>query len=368
MWHIILNNLESIDDIDNYINTLSEIDLYNSYVWLEHEFSEIPCFESDSSEPTGNLLILKKIHERFYTLPPESWDLLYKTRVFSHAFLKTFKEIIDFEKLIQNQFLDSIDIIELNEKIDFSLLSKYQNIPERILILFHEKIDFNVVMWNQKLPEWILKQFYYKIDPIVLLSTQKLSEGFLKTLILKVNTDLKFENCIEESDEQLYFKTVLWPYIVTFQKISKDLIHFIYKHKVRSESLLIKKLFGSLIAKFQDLDYNLLCEYREILCWWSVSSHQRLSDQCLIDFCFLIDFNIYKSRGIIISNYVIQNLPKPFVDFSDTLDCSICLDCHNSGVSLVKCKHVFCNSCITRWLKLNKFCPLCRTETIYFDL
>ena len=41
--------------------------------------------------------------------------------------------------------------------------------------------------------------------------------------------------------------------------------------------------------------------------------------------------------------------------------CSICLDIPTSIIKLDNCSHTFCKGCITRWKKINKICPLCRT-------
>ena len=45
------------------------------------------------------------------------------------------------------------------------------------------------------------------------------------------------------------------------------------------------------------------------------------------------------------------------------MNCSICLeDFNNSEIFTTTCNHKFCIGCITRWVHINKSCPLCRTS------
>lgn len=44
--------------------------------------------------------------------------------------------------------------------------------------------------------------------------------------------------------------------------------------------------------------------------------------------------------------------------------CAVCLEDYTEGekvIRLIMCKHVFCENCITTWLKSNATCPLCRS-------
>jgi len=45
--------------------------------------------------------------------------------------------------------------------------------------------------------------------------------------------------------------------------------------------------------------------------------------------------------------------------------CSICLEDYKEGqeiITLPKCDHIFHKPCVTKWLDINKICPICRTE------
>lgn len=44
-----------------------------------------------------------------------------------------------------------------------------------------------------------------------------------------------------------------------------------------------------------------------------------------------------------------------------TCDCYICLDKVKMPRELL-CKHIFCDTCISRWLQQNKKCPVCRLD------
>ena len=45
---------------------------------------------------------------------------------------------------------------------------------------------------------------------------------------------------------------------------------------------------------------------------------------------------------------------------ADAVTCSICLMFIKSPVQLEPCSHVFCNSCISKWLMRKRTCPCCR--------
>lgn len=54
---------------------------------------------------------------------------------------------------------------------------------------------------------------------------------------------------------------------------------------------------------------------------------------------------------------------KILIDEAET--CAVCLEEYQKGGEMIKltaCKHIFCENCITTWLKTNTTCPLCRTD------
>ncbi len=58
-----------------------------------------------------------------------------------------------------------------------------------------------------------------------------------------------------------------------------------------------------------------------------------------------------------------------FVDFENKDECIICLEdsSHPQLYSLLKCGHIFHDTCINKWMRKNKgICPVCRTR-IYED-
>lgn len=53
------------------------------------------------------------------------------------------------------------------------------------------------------------------------------------------------------------------------------------------------------------------------------------------------------------------------INIDNTSECSICIELLSSKnkkniVSLVQCGHKFCRQCITKWLRSNNNCPLCK--------
>ncbi|XP_050528481.1 uncharacterized protein LOC126898475 [Daktulosphaira vitifoliae] len=45
--------------------------------------------------------------------------------------------------------------------------------------------------------------------------------------------------------------------------------------------------------------------------------------------------------------------------------CSICQDDLDTVIWLLSCKHMFCQECLTPWIKENSICPLCRAEITF---
>lgn len=61
-----------------------------------------------------------------------------------------------------------------------------------------------------------------------------------------------------------------------------------------------------------------------------------------------------------IKDHIIKVDEKEIVD----KNCSICLDdfINYNKVSKLVCNHFFCTTCIKKWLKINKKCPMCKHE------
>lgn len=54
-------------------------------------------------------------------------------------------------------------------------------------------------------------------------------------------------------------------------------------------------------------------------------------------------------------------------EVDDDLLCPICIEKINESddiqyCRILVCRHIYCDKCITRWLKINKHCPLCKVD------
>ena len=60
----------------------------------------------------------------------------------------------------------------------------------------------------------------------------------------------------------------------------------------------------------------------------------------------------------------IENVTSVINNNIEDVECPICKEPLNSFeiVRETKCKHLYCNDCITKWLKKNKSCPICNNE------
>ena len=54
-----------------------------------------------------------------------------------------------------------------------------------------------------------------------------------------------------------------------------------------------------------------------------------------------------------------KEILNPVTDIKDDTPCVICFQLPNNPVAL-KCNHCFCRQCVSRWLKENNTCPICR--------
>ena len=58
-----------------------------------------------------------------------------------------------------------------------------------------------------------------------------------------------------------------------------------------------------------------------------------------------------------------ETIKRKFVyinDVSKFLYCPICGDIFRNPIRLENCGHTYCWSCIFKWFKYNKYCPICR--------
>jgi hypothetical protein len=46
--------------------------------------------------------------------------------------------------------------------------------------------------------------------------------------------------------------------------------------------------------------------------------------------------------------------------------CAICISAHKSPITLVACRHSFCELCFSKWIKVSVCCPLCKTRDIRY--
>lgn len=344
------------NDVKCFVDKLNDHrDLYCLYSYLESEMS-------DHCKDPIFFIKLDAVCEKLNDLPANVWAKLTISEQLSHRFMSTFQKKLNFNEIIKYQHLSTQDIISFQKQIDFSLLIKHQHVSERVLVMFNNKINFNVVIKNQAVPEWILGMFYEKIDPILLIQTQTLSHNFMTWMLNKVNPAERFRGTVEH-----YYRAVLWPHLIKNQRLSKDTILFIYNRLVSVEPEEVKKIFGSLISKHQEIDTTLLEMFQEIVPWSSISRYQVLQDEDLIKFCDVIDFIVYQNRGFTLSQFVKENLPKPFDEIKEEVNCPICLDLKGDGIILKKCKHSFCQPCILGWLRTAEIssCPICRMEVPY---
>lgn len=357
IWKI-LNSMKTVCEVNDYLEKLTDpIDVYNIFVILQ----------SEADEECSQTLIYKKfniIKNKIFNLTETQWKLLYRREKFTYKFMTTFKDILNFNEIIIYQRLDSDFIAQVHDKIDFSLLIKYQNIPYYILDLFGDEINWNLISLTQDIPDWLLSKYYDKLNHVELIKKKFLSLSFICLMLAKVNREQKFENLSTTSEEE-YYKVVLWPYLIRHQYLTKGLIYYIYVSRVKHEPDSIRKYFGSLVSKFQVLDSHLLETLQEDLNWFSVSCYQTLTDEDLIKHCQRINFKVYISRGLQISEFVKANLPKPFAELKCKLNCPICFELKGCGVILKTCNHTFCDACILNWLKDKTTCPMCRTEIPY---
>ena len=44
--------------------------------------------------------------------------------------------------------------------------------------------------------------------------------------------------------------------------------------------------------------------------------------------------------------------------------CAICLSKKKNPIEINNCHHIFCSKCIRKWYKINKSCPLCKSNII----
>ncbi len=52
------------------------------------------------------------------------------------------------------------------------------------------------------------------------------------------------------------------------------------------------------------------------------------------------------------------------VIFTESADCAICLQAHETHAVQLRCGHSFCRPCIAEWLERARTCPVCRKDVL----
>ena len=50
--------------------------------------------------------------------------------------------------------------------------------------------------------------------------------------------------------------------------------------------------------------------------------------------------------------------------FTESAECTVCLQPHAAHAAQVRCGHTFCRPCIAEWLERARTCPLCRIDVL----
>lgn len=75
----------------------------------------------------------------------------------------------------------------------------------------------------------------------------------------------------------------------------------------------------------------------------------------------------YISENHILTSKPFEITEKNKIITEEAETCAVCLEEYQKGnemIKLTECKHIFCEPCISTWLKTNTTCPLCRTSCI----
>lgn len=95
----------------------------------------------------------------------------------------------------------------------------------------------------------------------------------------------------------------------------------------------------------------------------SMIMEKRKSRNCQI----IINNNIIAQNDEIINITYIKSININEID-EENKQCSICLEEYDEKSNLnrlMRCKHVFHETCINKWIKTNETCPLCRANVIF---
>ena len=93
----------------------------------------------------------------------------------------------------------------------------------------------------------------------------------------------------------------------------------------------------------------------------------RIKIPIALQIAIFLDLNLILIFLIIVNSiniiFLFIDIPFPSIKMmpKEANICCICLQNISIATSPNKCRHIFCNSCITRWSKKQKICPLCRT-------
>lgn len=81
------------------------------------------------------------------------------------------------------------------------------------------------------------------------------------------------------------------------------------------------------------------------------------------------NFNTYKQQNEIVTNISIELENLTFgKEFSEYIKCIICYNIHKQSNYFTCCDVLACNSCIKEWLKVNKVCPICRSNNFKLNI
>lgn len=117
---------------------------------------------------------------------------------------------------------------------------------------------FNCLGWKKILKERTLTndfivEFLSSIDPILLIVNQHLSENVILQMFHKYTMNFPIlgrtipiftNNYLTER----YFQNILWPYLLTYQQMSSDLINYISYERIKFEDEKLQRYFGLLLV------------------------------------------------------------------------------------------------------------------------
>ena len=112
----------------------------------------------------------------------------------------------------------------------------------------------------------------------------------------------------------------------------------------------------------KDMDWDEFIEY--IMCDYN-EFHNSLYSEFNIGRFNLNDIEYHISQYKKIDDYIINDYMEEIMDKTRIIECPICLNNINSGLS-TNCNHKYCKKCIKTWIiKMGKdTCPICKRDNI----